>query len=174
MNEQKQAPPPEQPKVDQRPPLRPIGLGMLPVQEIVNRLEELVRYVLECETKPVQKDVSFVDVYKRLVQIREAINVLSKDQQTILTILEARGISKEQMDKALSPEEKKIISKLKNLEGICEAAKERLHRSIQRHPELEQEIKEKIRSETATKKQKIIHRKEKFRRLGGKKGWLPT
>jgi len=179
MDEQKQGsgiktPPPEEPKEEQRPPLLPIGPGMLPVNEIVNRLEELVRYVLECEIRPMKTDVSFVDVYKQLVQIREAISVLSADQQAMLSILDAGGISKQQMNKALSPEEKKTISKLQSLQSICEAAKERLHRSIQKHPELEKEIQEKIRSETTTKKQKIVHRKGKFRRLGGKEGWLPT
>jgi hypothetical protein len=165
---------PETPKEEIRPPLQPIGPGFLPVKEIVNRLEELVRYVLECEVKPVRSDVSFVDVYKQLVQIREAINVLSNDQQAMLSVLETKGITKEQMNQALSPDEKKTISKLQSLQGICEAAKERLHRSIQRHPELEEDIKEEIRSETSTKKQKIVHRKGKFKPMGGKKDWLPT
>lgn len=178
MNEQKEglgtAIPVPKESQPEGPQLQPIGPEPLSAGEIVTRLEELVRYVLECEVKPMQKDVSFVDVYKQLVQIREAINVLSTDQQAMLSVLEAAGITKEQMDKALSPEDKKTVLKLQNLQGICEAAKDRLHRSIQRNPEADREVQEKIRSETTTKKQKIVHRKGKFRPLGGKEGWLPT
>ena len=157
-----------------RPPLQQIGPALLPVNEIVNRLEELVRFVLECETTPMQRDVSFVDIYKQLLKIREAITVLSADQQDMLSMLETAGVSRQQMSKALSQDEKKMISKLQNLQGICEAAKERLHKSIKKHPEVEKEIQEKIRAETTTKKQKVVHRKGKFKRMGGKEGWLPT
>ena len=175
MDEQKEENLPESPPpVEQMPPLRHIGEEILPVKAIVGRLEELVRYVLECETKPMQQDVSFVDVYKQLVDIREAINVLSVDQQEMLSVLESAGITREQMNEGLSSDDKKIVSKLQNLEGICEAAKERLHRSLKRNPEAEKDVQEKIRSETTTKKQKIVHRKGKFRPLGGKEGWLPT
>lgn len=180
MDERKQGPlkepPPvsQEPKKEERPPLRPVGQEMLPINEIVNRLEELVRFVLECEGKPVQRDVSFVNVYKQLVQIRESINVLSADQQKLLSVLEGGGMTKAEMSKALSADQKKTISKLHNLQGICEAAKERLHKSIEKNPERAKEIQDKIRSETTSPKQKMIHRKGKFRRLGGKEGWLPT
>lgn len=172
MDEQKQGP--EVAEKKDMPPLQPIGTMPLPVNEIVNRLEELVRFVLECETKPIQQDVSFVDIYKQLLKIREAITVLSADQQDMLSMLEAAGVSRQQMNAALSQEEKKMISKLQNLQGICEAAKDRLHKSIKKNPEVEKEIQEKIRAETTTKKQKIVHRKGKFKRMGGKEGWLPT
>lgn len=164
---------PEDPS-QEMPPMRPFGPEILPVKDIVGRLEELVRYVLECEAKPMKEDVSFVEVYKQLVDIRNAINVLSADQQAMLSVLESAGITREQMNAGLSVEDKKIVSKLQGLEGICEAAKERLHRSLQRSPEAEREIQDKIRRETTTKKQKIVHRKGKFRPLGGKAGWLPT
>lgn len=162
------------PLSEERPPLPEVGEGSLSIQAIVNRLDDLVRFALECEHKPLQPDVSFVEVYKQLLEVRKSIDALSQDQQNMLTAIEAVGLKPVQLGEAYSPEDKKVILKLQNLQGICEAAKERLHKSIEKNPEAEKEVKEKIQTVTSSEKQKVVHRKGKFRPLGGKGGWIPT
>ncbi len=157
------------------PPLKPFGKGDLSIPEVVNRLEDLVNFALECEKKPLREDLSFVDIYKQLQDVRKAIDLLNKDQKDLLALLsEATGGELDLNSIKLSDEDQKLFDKLQRLRSVCESAKERIHTRGQRAPEVEKIVEEKIEESLSTEKKKASHRKGKFRPLGGKEGWVRT
>lgn len=165
MNEEKQ----------NMPEFKSVPIQPMSITDLVSRLEELVRFTLECEKKEFKEGVSFVEIYKQLTQIREAISILNQDQQDTLTLIEnAMQSQTEQKPFELTKENQKLLDKVTNLQDICENAKERIYSSIQEQPEIEQQVKEELKQATASNKKKRIRRKGKFRRVGGKKGWMPT
>ena len=157
------------------PPLKPIPPGPASIPEVVNRLEELVKFALECEGKQLKDGVSFVDVFKQLEEVRIAIDLLNKDQQELLALFSSvtgEGIDVNKIP--FSEEDKKILDKLKHLQSVCEAAKQRMYVSVKSQPESEAMVEEKIAEATSTDKKKVARRKGKFRPLGGKEGWMRT
>jgi len=156
------------------PEMKPIPAVPMALPELVSHLEDLVKFALECEDKKLKNPDSFVNIYQQLLDIRKAIQVLTQDQRATLALIENVVQESGEEFPPLSKEDQKIFNKIQHLKEICEAAKERIHTSIQAQPEAEEIIKEELRSATGTKKKKKIHRKGKFRRVGGKKGWLPT
>lgn len=157
-------PPPAEP-----PPAAPS------IPEVVDRLEELVKFALECEGKELREGVSFVDVFKQLEEVRHAIELLSQDQKELLALFSSATGGRIDITKTeLSAEDKKIIDKLRHLQSVCEAAKDRMYTTIKKAPEAEAAAEAKIQAATASEKKKRIHRKEKFRPLGGKEGWVRT
>jgi len=155
------------------PELKPIGPEPMGLSELVNRLEELVKFSLECEQKPLKEEISFVDVYKQLMEIRKAIEILTKDQQFTLSLIEEAG--EEQKEEApINKEGKRLLNKIGHLKETCESARERAHAALQEQPEAQELLKEQIKQSTTSKKKKAARRKGKFRRVGGKKGWMPT
>jgi hypothetical protein len=158
------------------PPLKPVSTTNMPLHELVDHLEELVMFALECEKKEIQEKVSFVDVYKKLMVIKQSIDLLSKDQQEAVNVMENLSkygtVPKE--DKELAPEDKKLIDKLDHLQSICVSAKERLYETLQKAPEVEEDLKAKIKEATGSEERKSKRRQAKFRRVGGKEGWIPT
>ncbi len=142
------------------------------VTEIVGQLESLVRYALECEDKPLKDDVSFVDVYRQLVEVQKAINSLDRDQKELINMMaRAADVPLEELP-AAGPEDAKNIQKLKMLEKMCGDAQERLHASMAGQTEATRELKEKIEESTTNDKKKAIHRKGKFKKMGGAGGWV--
>lgn len=165
------APPPR----GEMPPLRPIPTSAPSIPEVVERLEELVKFALECEGKKLKEGVSFVDVFKQLEEVRAAIDLLNKDQQELLALFSSISGGKVDMNALpFSEEDKKILDKLRHLQSVCEAAKERMYVAIKSHPEAEAIVDEKLEQATSTDKKKAARRKEKFRPLGSKKGWMRT
>jgi hypothetical protein len=154
------------------PELKPIGPTPMGLPELVERLEELVKFSLEFEQKPLKEGVSFVTVYKQLQDIRRAIEVLSKDQQFTLSLIEEA--SKDQKELPINKEGEKLLNKIGQLKETCEAARERAHAALQEQPGAEELLKEQVKEVTTSKKKKVARRKGKFRRVGGKKGWMPT
>ena len=47
------------PQGGEMPPMKPIPSGPASIPEVVNRLEELVKFALECEGKKLKEGVSF-------------------------------------------------------------------------------------------------------------------
>jgi hypothetical protein len=157
------------------PPLKINPTGPASIPEVVNRLEDLVKFALECEGKKLKEGVSFVEVFKQLEEVRTAIDLLNKDQQELLDLFSSVTGGKIEVNKAdFTDEQKKILEKLKHLQSVCEAAKQRMYTKVKSQPETEAIVKEKIEDSTASEKKKIMRRKEKFRPLGGKGGWLRT
>jgi hypothetical protein len=157
------------------PPLKTIPEGPTSIPEVVNRLEDLVRFALECEGKPLKDGVSFVDVFKQLEEVRTAIDLLNKDQQELLALFSSvSGGAVDVNTLPFSKEDRKMLDMLKHLQSVCEAAKERMYVSVKAQPESEAIVDEKIEEATATEKKKSVHRKGKFRPLGGKEGWMRT
>lgn len=160
---------------EQMPPPKQIGPGPVSISEVVNRLEELVKFALECEGKELKEGVSVVDVFKQLEEVRFAIDMLNKDQQELLTLFSSvTGGAADVNKSTLSEEDKKVIDKLKHLQAVCEAAKERMYVTIKSSPETESIVNEQIKEASASEKKKVIQRKGKFRPLGGKEGWVRT
>ena len=142
--------------------------------ELVLRLEEMVKFSLECEGKPLKDDVSFVNVYKQLMEIRKAIEILTKEQQATLSLIE-QSVDMEKAKPAQTDKNtRKMMEKIHHLKQVCDSAKERIHESIREHPSEEAELKEKLRHATSSNQKKVLRRKGKFRKVGGKKGWMPT
>jgi hypothetical protein len=181
-NEQKASsePPPSKeatpsPRGDTMPPLKPFAAGEASIPEIVDRLEDLVNFAIECEGKSMREDLSFVEVYKRLQEVRKAIDFLNKDQNDLLALLtNLGGTPPDPRTAELSPEDKKLIDKLSHLKLVCEAAKERIHSRTQVSPEVAKIVEEKIEQAVVSEKKKISRRKGKFRPMGGKEGWVRT
>lgn len=164
----------EQPQNANLPQMVPFETGQMGVRDLVSRLEDLVTYALECENKPIRDDVSFTDVYKKLLEIRKAIDVLTKEQQDfIASVTGAIGTEAEE-GLPISQRDKQLLDKIRSLQEVCESAKDRIYTTLQQNPDAEREIKEKIRDTTGSAKKKIARRKGKFRAMGGSGGWLPA
>jgi hypothetical protein len=145
---------------------------VISVTEIVGQLEELVRYALECENKPLKDNVSFIEVYRQLVEVQKAINLLDRDQKELINLMaQVAGVPKSDLA-TTNPEDIKNIEKLKMLEKMCGDAQERIHDSMSGQREASLEIKEKIEESTTSQKKKAIHRKGKFKKMGGSGGWV--
>ena len=156
------------------PPLQPVPEGAS-IPEVVARLEDLVKFALECEGKRPRPDVSFVDVFKQLEEVRRAVDALSRDQKELINLIEkTTGERVDVKSSRLSEEDKKIVERLQNLQKLCEEAKERAYVKMKAHPEQEAALNREIKESSVPQKKKAGRRKDKFRPLGGKKGWLPT
>ncbi len=157
------------------PPIPPLPTGPMSIPEVVNRLEELVQFALECERKELKEGFSFVDVFKQLEEVRQSIELLNQDQQELLELFSSVTGGKVDVDKIpFTQEDKKTLDKLRHLQSVCEAAKERMYVAVKEHPETEAELEQQIAEEQASDKKKIVRRKGKFRPLGGKEGWVRT
>jgi hypothetical protein len=158
------------------PPLPAMPVFTMSLGEMVSRLEDLVNFAMECEHVPFKEGVSFVEVFKQLGEIRKAINNLTQDQQRLLAYLSATAAQIPGMstDIPISPENTKMLDKIKHLQDVCEEAKERIHTVLQSRPEVTDEMKQKVKEAETSEKKKRIRRKGKFRAMGGKEGWMPT
>lgn len=137
--------------------------------ELVQRLEDLVKFTVECEKKELRDDISFIDVYKQLMLIKEGVELLNQDYVLNYDAMKAEGLVPEELK--LTPEEGKILTKIGNLQHICEEAKERLHKSLQQNPEEVQRLTNELKEAQSTDKQKSRRRQSKFKGMGGKQGW---
>ncbi len=143
------------------------------VAEIIQKLEDLVKFSLECEKKDLKPDVSFVDVHKQLLQIQKDINLFQENYRAHLAMV---GLTPEEVRPTpedienLDPKQKKIFDRMQALQSTCETSRERLYQSMQADKETLNEVK----SELKDKGKEKIRRKGKFKGLGGKQGWLPT
>jgi uncharacterized protein YhaN len=158
------------------PSLPKMPVFSMNVEEMVSRLEDLVNFAMESERMPFKEDVSFIEVFKQLGEIRKAVNNLTQDQQRLLAYLSATAAEIPGMSKNLpiSPENTKVFDKIKRLQDVCEEAKERIHAVLQGRPEVMDEMKMKVKDSESSEKKKKVQRKGKFRAVGGKEGWLPT
>ena len=142
------------------------------ISGIVSQLEDLVKLALECEKKELKPNVSFVDINKKLSELKNAVEIL---HQAYLETLKSFSMTEDDVKKLrmnvdnLKNPEKAMLLKLNSLTEVCEKARERLHTSLQ-------ENREQIRDIEAEQfdKSKKAHRKGKFKGVGGKKGWMPT
>lgn len=147
----------------------PIDLG-----SIVFELEDLVKIALAAEKNEVQITVdSFVDIHKKLMGIYKMVEQFRSEYAKSLEPLgltpEDMKLTSEQIQE-LGPKERKIFEKLSSMQSICEDAKARVHKSLQESP---RELKQ-IKDELKGPEKNLVHRKSKFKGVGGKKGWLPS
>ena len=109
------------------PSLRPISEGPS-IPEVIDRLEDLVRFALECEGKPPRSGVSFVEVYKQLEEVKRTVDALGRDQKELIELIEkTTGETIDIKTSRLSEEDKKILAKLQHLQKLCEVAKDRAY-----------------------------------------------
>ncbi len=143
------------------------------VTAIVQQLEDLVKFTLECEEKDLKPEVSFVEVHKKLMQIQKDIELFQSNYRTDLAMFnltpEEVRPTQEELE-SLDPKQKKIFDRMKMLQETCESARERIYQSMQQ----DQETLKAVKSELRDKGKEKIHRKGKFKGMGGKKGWMPT
>ncbi len=159
------------------PELIPLTELPLNPKEIVEKLEELVKFALECEKKELAEGVSFIKVYKELQELQKSIELLEEAQKENLELLQAiaqrEGIQLSSEIEPTTEEDKKIAEKLRTLSDLCETAKERIHSEIIQNPDVQDLVTEKIKDATATDEKKQVRRKNKFKTIGGKQGWMP-
>jgi hypothetical protein len=156
------------------PPLRSIPEGAS-VPEVVERLEDLVKFALECEGKKVRPDVSFVEVYKQLEEVKRAVDALDRDQKELIDLIEkTTGESIDAKSPRLSEKDRKVLERLQRLQKLCEDAKERTYTKMKARPEVEAAVDREIQEAMTPQKKKVSRRKDKFRPLGGKEGWVRT
>lgn len=143
------------------------------VATIVRQLEDLVKMSVECEERELKPNISFVEVHKKLMAIRKQVELFKENYKKHLAVanLKPEDIKPTEEEIAtLGPKEKQILERLKTLQSNCEEARERLHESLQS----EQEALNVVKGELKDKSKEKIHRKGKFKGVGGKQGWLPT
>lgn len=143
------------------------------VANIVRQLEDLVKMSLECEEKELKPNVSFVEINKKLLAIRKEVERFRENYKQHLAIVsltpEEVKPTAEELE-ALGVKEKQALVKLQSLQATCEDARERLHQSLQTEQEGLKILKEEVKDKSKEK----IHRKGKFKGVGGKQGWLPS
>ena len=144
------------------------------LEQILNRLEDLVKIATAAEKNEVEITISsFVDVHKNLMEIYKLIETFRENYKSSLAPF---GLTPEDMRltpdelRQLAPRERKMIEKLQKLQETCEGAKERIHESLQKNIATTKQVKEELKGNERQK----IRRKGKFKGMGGKKDWLPT
>lgn len=140
---------------------------------IVRQLEDLVKLALECEEKDLSPNISFVDVHKKLLQIRRQVDQFKQNFQDHLALLNLRPEdikAKPEDIQNLGPKEQQIFEKLQSLQTTCEEARDRIKESLNADQAALLQIKEELKDKSSQK----TRRKGKFKGIGGKQGWIPT
>ena len=143
------------------------------VAAIVQQLEDLVKLTLECENKELKPNVSFIAVNKKLQAIRQDVERFKEMYRNSLAKVNLRPEDVKPTPEeiaALGPKERAILEKLKDLQGTCEDARERIHQSLRN----EKAGVNVLKGETKDKAKEKYRRQGKFKGVGGKKDWLPT
>jgi hypothetical protein len=159
-----------EPEKGSNPQPKPVNLD---IAAIVRQLEDLVKLSMECEEKELKPDVSFLDVHNKLLAIRRDIERYQENYKQYLAQFNLRPEDVKPTPEAiedLGPKEKQILEKLKNLQSTCEDARDRLYESMQ----ADQATLRSVKGELKEKGKEKIHRKGKFKGVGGKQGWIPT
>ena len=145
------------------------------VVAIIQQLEDLVKFSLECEEHDLKPDISFVDVHKKLLQIQSDIQLFQENYRMHLAMLnltpEDVRPTPEEVE-ALDPRQRKIFERMNALQSTCEDARERLYKSMQADQETLKSVKSELKEKSKEKEK--IRRKGKFKGQGGKSGWIPT
>lgn len=146
-------------------------------EQLLVQLEEVVRMALDAEHQELKPGISFPEVMKNLMLIQQAIETIAKDQislDSFLSLLKER-YGPLPKDSAVQKEEARVLERLKNLQTICEAARERLHGELSKNPQVEKEMRDMLEEPSQIAKRKVVRRKRKFRSMGGDGGsWLKT
>ncbi len=155
------------PEKPSRPPIPELPLPGSPANfaDIVQRLEDLVKFTLECEKKELRSDVNFIDVYKQLTLIKAGVELLNEHYLARLEGFAEQGLIPKEVP--MNPEDQKQYDKLDKLKKVCEEAKARIYDSLQQNPIQVQQLAEEIKDAQSTDKQKIRRRKSKFKGMGG-------
>jgi uncharacterized membrane protein YgaE (UPF0421/DUF939 family) len=114
-----------------------------------------------------REDVSFVDVYQQLMLIKQGVELLNEEYLHYLEAVAAQGGIKA-TEEQLSPEEKRAIKRLADLQETCETAKARIHVSLQEHAEEAKQLTKEFQESQSTDQQKVRRRKAKFKGMDGK------
>lgn len=152
---------------------QPEQSDMMDISAIVQQLEDLVKFSIECEEKELKPNVSFIDIHKKLLQIQQDIQLFQDNFRTHLALygLKPEDVkpTSEEID-SLDPKQRKIFERMDALKQTCESARDRLYQSMQQDPETLKVVKEELKDKSKQK----IRRKGKFKGMGGKEGWIPT
>jgi hypothetical protein len=139
---------------------------------ILQELSDLVRLVRDCESKTLVSTVSFVDVHKKLLEIKKQMDVLQENYKKNLALFgltPADLIPTEEQIARLNPQEKKMYKQLKELQTTCEKARDSAYKALQQDPDTVRRVLDDLKN-----KEGKSNRKSKFKSIGGKKGWMPT
>lgn len=135
--------------------------------QLVDKLEDLVKFTVECEKKELREDISFVDVYQQLMLIKQGVELLNEEYIRYLEAVAAQGATPAS-EQQLSTEEKHAIKRLSQLQDTCENAKSRIHASLQEHAEEAKQLTKEFQESQSSDQQKSRRRKAKFKGMDGK------
>lgn len=156
-------------------PLPPLPASGVSIPDVVGRLEDLVLFALECEKKEIREGVSFVEVYNQLKEVRAAIDLLDQDQKNLIELMEKAMGGTVNLEKVpFSNEDKKLVEKLQRLQSMCETAKARTYAKIKEHPDVEMIVDRSVQEASMSDKKRAARRKDKFKGVGGKGGWVKS
>ena len=147
-----------------------ISLRSTHLGSIVDQLEDLVKLSLECEKKDINQNISFVQVITQLTQLKQVLEEFHLSYMEALKKLEVPPQDTKQLKETfenLKTPEKNLLLKLQRLEKECEDARGRMYASLQQNQEAAKDLKAELKSKKG-------RRKEKFKSVGGKKGWMKT
>lgn len=145
------------------------------VDQLIQKLEELVRMALEAEHMEPRKNIPFVEIMQDLALVKKALDAISADQENINVLVKymKEHYPPQQEIKKDDKQEHRQMEKLKELTEICEAARDRLHAELTANPQTEERVKEIVEESSATPKRKTTRRKRKFRSMGGEE-WIKS
>ena len=143
------------------------------LSHIVAQLEELVKLAIDCQDREVKDNISVLEINKQIQSLRMLMEQL---HESFAKTLQSMNIKEKDLKElkqnvdTLPASEKRLIATLKDLESKCEKAREEMYKSLQENRQTLKEVAEDLKGE----KGKSARRKDKFKGIGGKKGWLPS
>jgi DNA repair ATPase RecN len=146
---------------------------MIQMSNMVQQLDDIIKFALECEKKTNVKVFNFPKAQEQIAQIQSQLQLLNEAYKRTLDELGITDADLETYRKRIqesSGPEKKLFSHIEKLQKICQESRDRIYNTLQANAE----VVKKMKAETASDKKKMKTRKGKFKSVGGKKGWVPT
>jgi len=141
------------------------------LHQLYMQLEDLVRLTLDAEKKEfIGDNKTFIEVYQKLQQMNRVANAMMEGYQKALESLSLTEEDVQRFRETLKGKEKKMTDTMGRLIQECEAAKERTYKAIQEDNVMARSVKEDLKTE----EQKGKKRRDRFKSVGGKKGWMKS
>ncbi|HXF28509.1 MAG TPA: hypothetical protein VN457_01545 [Chlamydiales bacterium] len=139
--------------------------------ELLTQLEDLVRLSLEAERKDFVGDTkSFTEAHQKLLEMNRVAEAMTQGYQKALQSFSLTEEDVKKFRENLQGKEKRMSDTIDHMIQECEAARARAYKSLQENRSAVQSIKEELKDE----EQKGRKRRDRFKSVGGKKGWMKT
>ena len=141
------------------------------LQRLLGQLEDLVKLSLDAEKKEFAGDAKkFAEVHAELRKMHQIADAMSAGYREALKSVSLSEEDTKRFRENLQGREKKMSDTIQGLIEECEGAKQRAYQALQRNRSVVNEVNKELGSE----KQKGRDRRDRFKSVGGKKGWMKT